>query len=495
MGSSRCHTICRGRGKLALVALLQGDREARLLSEVVLSVSCRFGILLPVNDRLSVAHPAPHRSIVPSFRANLDRPRVRLRSVVVSLTLLLLVAPAALGQEVPELLDSMSRLARRVERDEVRLVPDEKTGYLRSLLRALDVPISSQTLVFSKTSLQHQVIGPRNPRALYFNDDVYVGWVPGGRLLEIGSVDPNQGAIFFALSQQHTDQPRLERPAECLSCHESSRTENVPGFLLRSVFPAPDGQPILSGGTYTIDQNSPFEHRWGGWYVSGTHGAARHLGNVVARDEDKPRELDVDAGANVTDLSRYFDTDRYLSPHSDLVALLVLEHQVRIHNLIARATRETHSALSYQAELNAIFEEPPEHRSESTIRRLDSAARKLVEDLLLLREALLPQPVRGTSAFAEEFQARGRRDSKGRSLRDLDLERRLFRYPCSFLVHSAAFDAMPPEMKDRVWSRLWLILTSRADDVPVERLSKEDRAAIREILTETRRDLPSYWSD
>ncbi|MEQ8763873.1 MAG: hypothetical protein RL885_08100 [Planctomycetota bacterium] len=434
-------------------------------------------------DRVSVLAPARHGTVGRSWRAA--------ASVLVAW---LVLTAAASAQEPAPLRDPVSRLARRIESGEVRLARDSKTGYLRSLLEHLDIPISSQTLVFSKTSLQIRHISPHNPRALYFSDDVYVGWVPGGDLIEIGSVDPQRGAIFYALSQAAAEKPRLEQPSECSSCHESSRTENVPGFFLRSVYPAADGQPILAAGTHTIDQNSPFDVRWGGWYVTGLHGDARHLGNVVAQDEEHARELDVEAGANVTDLSKYFRTERYLSPHSDLVALLVLEHQVKVHNLIARATHETGVALRYQAEMNAIFGDPPEHRSESTLRRLDAAARNLVDDLLFLDEPALPAPVRGTSTFAEELQAEGRRDSKGRSLRDLDLERRVFRYPCSFLVYSDAFRAMPAEMQERVWSRIWLVLTGR-DEERSGGWSKESRLAAKEILTETYEGLPSYWND
>ena len=242
--------------------------------------------------------------------------------------------------------DPVSRLQKRLDAGKARLEHGSERGYLDSVLRELDVPTSSQTLVFSKTSFQLKRISPRSPRTVYFGDDVYIGWVRGGDVIELSAVDPKLGGTFYTLEQKPSEEgPKfVRRQYECLQCHASTLTKGVPGHVVRSVYSAPDGTPLLREGTYLTDHTSPLEERWGGWYVSGTHGKARHLGNQFVRAGDDARALDNEAGANVTDLSARFDTTSYLTPHSDIVALLVLEHQTAMHNAITasqlpRATR------------------------------------------------------------------------------------------------------------------------------------------------------------
>ena len=111
-------------------------------------------------------------------------------------------------------------------------------GYLRSVLKLLYVPVSSQGLVFSKTSLQLFRISPSNPRAIYFNDNVYVGWVRSGEVIEVSTADPNLGAVFYTLDQTASTNPKFVRRAECLQCHSSRSTKDVPGHIVRSIFPA-----------------------------------------------------------------------------------------------------------------------------------------------------------------------------------------------------------------------------------------------------------------
>ena len=393
---------------------------------------------------------------------------------------------APIHYEAPATAGPVERVAAALESGALELPYDEATGYLPALLQALDVPVSSQVLVFSKTSFQNDLISPRSPRSVYFGDGAYVGSIPGAPIIELTSFDPERGPVFYAL-EQTTERPAriTRRDAECLQCHASSRTRDWPGNLVRSVHPDTNGQPILRSGTSLVTHETPFEERWGGWYVTGTHGDARHRGNTTADPETE--RVDVERGANVTDLSPYFRTDAYLSPHSDLVALLVLEHQAELHNRIARASYETRLALHRQEESNRLFGDPPGTRRESTDRILASHAKKLVEYVLFEKEAPLPAPVRGTSGFAAEFEARGRRDEGGRSLRDLDLETRLFRYPCSYLVHSEAFDALPAELLEVVYRELWRALSEAAAK------SEPHRAALA-ILRATKADLPAYWN-
>lgn len=390
--------------------------------------------------------------------------------------------------------DAVARLQKRIDDGSLRLEFEEGHGFLKSVLTALEIPVASQMLVFSQTSFQHRLIHPWSPRALYFNDDTYVGWVQRGDVIEVSSVDPKQGPMFYTLRQQKTEHPKFVRDGgNCMSCHAASRTRGIPGYVVRSVYPSPTGQPHYGAGTFRTDQTSPLHERWGGWYVTGTHGSQRHMGNVVATDEGNP-ELDVESGANVTDLTDRFRTAPYLSRHSDIVALMVLEHQADMHNFITSAGYNARIAVHQGATMNRVFEEPPDHVSDSTKRRIASASDKLLNYLLFSGEAALTDRIEGTSSFAEGFAARGRTDERGRSLRDFDLERRIFKYPCSYLIHSSAFRSLPDLVKEHVYRRLWEILTGRDKSDDFAHLSSADRQAIHEILRDTHDGIPDYWT-
>jgi len=391
--------------------------------------------------------------------------------------------------------DPVERLIRKIARGEVKLEFDDAHGYLRSVLRALGIPVESQVLVFSKTSFQAALISPRRPRALYFNDASAVGSVHSSDLLEFASVDPKLGVIFYTLDQKKVDKPHFDRrDAACLQCHDSGGpTLGVPGLMVRSVFPDPSGMPVFQAGDFFTDQRSPLKERWGGWYVTGTHGEMTHMGNAVARDRDNPEKLEGSAGLNVTDLSRKFDTGAYLTPHSDIIALMTLEHQARMTNLMTRVGYETAITLEGQAAFNQAYHQPADELSEGARHRIDSAVEQLVEYMLFLDEAKLDGPIKGTSGFAEAFQKAGPRDRKGRSLRDFDLTQRMFRNPMSYMIYSEAFDGMPEAARGRIYRRLFDVLTEREKSPRYAKLSTEDRQAILEILRDTKKDLPEYW--
>lgn len=397
--------------------------------------------------------------------------------------------------------DPVSRLQQRIDAGQATLTYDKRHGYLPSVLKELGVSTSSQALVFSKTSLQLRRISPQRPRALYFNEDAYVGWVQGGDVVEISAVDPQKGAVFYTISQRNPQQgdPQqaqfVRRTHECLQCHTSSLTRGVPGHLVRSVFPDPNGYAVLSAGTFHTDQTSPLAERWGGWYVTGQHGGQRHMGNVLLEDEDNPVSLPRDVGANVVNLASFFNTSSYLSPHSDIVALMVLEHQTQMHNLITAANYETRRAEFHSRVMNNMLERPADELSESAKRRIQSASERLVRYMLFVDETSLTDPISGTAGYAEEFSAEGPFDDQGRSLRTLDLKRRLFKYPCSYLIYSEAFDALPSVAKQQVYRRLHEILTGSGQSQDFDHLSKDDRLAILEILTETKPELVAFWKD
>jgi hypothetical protein len=389
--------------------------------------------------------------------------------------------------------NAVSRLQDRLAAGKVALARDEKHGYLRDLLKNLAVPESSQVLVFSKTSLQRHRISPVRPRALYFNDDVYVGFCQNGDVIELSAADPDLGTAFYTLDQKKTDKARITRQGEsCLLCHGSSQNEGLPGHLVRSVYPDARGLPVLSAGSHRTDHTSPLKERWGGWYVSGTSGSQAHLGNLTVAERTRPEEVNNRAGVNVTDLSRLFKTSLYPTPHSDLVALMVLEHQTGTQNRITRANVLTRLALHDEAELNKALGRQGTGHSESTVGRIQNAGEPLVRYLLFCEEAPLTGPVRGTSGFAQEFARRGPFDRNGRSLRDFDLHERMFKYPCSYLIYSPAFDGLPAEVKDYVYRRLWEVLTGKDTGKEFAHLSPADRRAIREILVDTKPNLPDF---
>ncbi len=387
--------------------------------------------------------------------------------------------------------DPVALLQKRMDKGEVKLAYEPKHGYLKSVLENLSIPIDSQTLVFSKTSFQYKKISPAFPRALYFNDDVYIGQVHDGKVIEAVSFDPVQGAMFYILGEHEAEHPVFERAElDCTQCHVAAGTRNVPGVLLRSVFTARSGAQSLPSQAFITGQESPLSERWGGWYVTGTYGAQTHMGNVVVEDPDNPEQIDRAAGANITDLSQKFDTSLVLSPKSDVVAHLVLAHQTQMHNLITLTNYQTRIAL-YKAGLK------PDAKAESIPAEVraqyEKPAEQLVEYLLFANEAPLTEPVKGDSGFAGEFAARGPRDAKGRSLRDFDLHTRIFKYPCSYLIYNEAFDSLPVQAKEFIYRRLFEVLTGRDRSPAFARLDSATRRAIYEILLATKPDLPAEW--
>jgi hypothetical protein len=383
--------------------------------------------------------------------------------------------------------DPVARLQRQLDAGEISLEYDPRRGYLPAILRALNVSTTSQTLVFSKTSFQFTQIAPKRPRALYFNDDVYVGSVQGSPLLEFAAVDPKLGAVFYELEEEENKPPKFRREIyACLLCHDSSGiTGGVPGFMTLSVLPDPKGNAIRTASTAAMSDQTSFNERFGGWYVTGTHGKQLHRGNVVVPVGTLMERIDWSKGANIATLEDTIDTKEYLTPHSDIVALIALTHQTRIHNLITRVTYETRQALQDE---ETVKREAPSRDSLSsiTVERIHNAVEPLVRGMFFVREAALKESVRGASGFASDFEKRGIRDRKGRSLRDLDLNRRFLRYPMSYLIYSEAFDAIPAPAKEYFYQRVRAVLTGTDTTGNFAHLSAEDRTAILEILRDTK---------
>ena len=367
------------------------------------------------------------------------------------------------------------RLQKLLQDGKVRLTNDAERGYLPALLAALKVPISSQMLVFSRTSFQRERITPKTPRSLFFNDNVYVGFIPGSPLIEISEAEPRLGGVFYTLEQRAPNGPRLTRNDQCLECHASAKTMGVPGHLVRSFLTDEDGVVDLSTGISQVNHRTPIEERWGGWYVTGTLGGQKHRGNLFAGAGGTNKQATGDE--SITNLSSFFETSRYPSPGSDVVALMVLEHQTHMHNFITRLRFEGTMALQQYGH----------------VKYLTSIVEAFVKYLLFVEEAPLAAKIEGTSGFTLEFSKLGPFDRHGRSLRQFELKTRLFEYPCSYLIYSEAFDALPSPIRDRVYARLWEILSGRETSKDYEKLTPEIRRALLEILADTKKDLPACW--
>jgi hypothetical protein len=423
---------------------------------------------LPVSTRSRIGLGVLLLGLAPTRAADIEQP------------------PIAYGKAPAD--NAVTRLQKRIDAAGVRLDFQDSFGYLPALLREFRLPVSSQVLVFSKTSFQRDRISPRAPRAVYFGDEAYVGFCQNGEVLEVSAVDPQLGAVFYTLEQKRADRPRFVRQTDaCVICHASSFNQGFPGHLVRSLYVDGSGLPMLNLGSYRTDHASPLEKRWGGWYVTGTSGRQNHMGNLILTDEPPAGgQIDISGGRNVTDVSKRFNTSAYLSPNSDIVALMVLEHQTEMHNRIARATLQTRLALYDEVEMNKALGRPADFRCETTAHRIASAGEPLVQYLFFSGEAKLTDPIQGTSDFAREFAAKGPRDRGGRSLRDLDLKQRLFRYPCSYLVYSAAFDAMPAPVKEYVVRRMVEVLSGKDTSPEFAHLSADDRRTMLEILRETK---------
>lgn len=343
----------------------------------------------------------------------------------------------------------------------------------------LRVPISSQTLVFSKTSCQADYTSPRSPRAIYNNGEVYVGWAQGAPDLDVIDIDPKKGPIFYTLGQASAGRPEFTRQTTCMRCHLNLKTYDVPGLMLRSNLTGPEGRPISQVTNFIVGHNSPLNERWGGWYVTGTHAADVHLGNLISTDRTMPTAAALKATSNVTDLSGYFDTSKYLATSSDTVALSILDHTTRIQNLITHAQYETQFMLHAPAGVDASW-------------RIVNTAEPLLASLLLCDEAPLHGRIEGTTKFADEFVRAGPKDSRGRSLRDLDLTSRLFRFRCSYMIYSTGFDGLPKPMKEYLWQRLETILAGKDPSPVYKDFSAEDRQAVLEILTDTKPEFKAF---
>jgi hypothetical protein len=368
-----------------------------------------------------------------------------------------LAVAASRADEAPN--NAAEALEARLERGEITFIyASDGHGYLESVLKALKISPESQVLPFTKSSLQFDRISPGTPRAVYFNDEVAVGSVHPGGLIEIIADDRRGGIVFYTLDNNAPGKPRLqEESARCVACH-GLVNRVTPGWIVANITATADGTPQIMNPAYPFDftdQTRPFEDRWGGWYVTGRSENMHHLGNITAPDPDKPFELPGEGGRTLASLSGHFDPAHTLRPGSDIVALLTLEHQTGFTNrLYALNMRYSDAALDDLADYMTFADEVP-----------------------------LPGPVNGDSGFTADFAKRGPRDNQGRSLRAFDLRTRLFRYPLSYMIYSSAFDTLKPDIKNKLYQHLYERLKAKG----------ADGAAAIAILAATKPGRPDIW--
>jgi hypothetical protein len=370
--------------------------------------------------------------------------------------------------------DPFTRFRAEWEAGRVRLDESSEKAFLGDFLRVLGVPASSQMLVFSTTSLQLRLISPQNPRALFFNEDVYVGYIPGGRI-EIVSVDPDLGAIFYIFDvPRGGGVPRIERSDRCMNCHAREDTGFVPGLSVKSVIPGPGGGGLKAFRRGVTGHGIPLTERFAGWYVTGRLDVPEHWGNVVGRFSDgKLLRTPVTPGA-------LFDFSRYPVGTSDVLPQLLHEHQAGFVNRAVEAT--------YRAR---VLENAP---SAEAARVLDDRARQLTRYLLFADEAALPaNGIDGDAAFRTDFAKTRRAAPDGTSLKDLDLKTRLLKYRCSYMIYSAAFTGLPAAIKQRVFARMRQALDVERPDPEFAAIPAAEKVAIRKILLATLPERPAGW--
>jgi hypothetical protein len=367
--------------------------------------------------------------------------------------------------------DRFAKLRARIDAGSVTLDRSGEKPFLLSLLKALEIPESSQMLVLSTTSLQLSLISPSNPRALYFNEDTYLGFVPGGRI-EIISIDPDLGGIFYIFDVPKNERPlAIERSRRCMNCHSGSEAGYVPGLVIKSVVPGRRGGSLDAFRVDKTGHGIPLEERFGGWYLTGKHGLTNHWANAIGMEKDAlvPGER--------------FSFSKYPVGTSDILPQLVHEHQAGFVN---RALRVGYAARTMLHNLDGKNIAEPQTLAKSSVESsLEPYIRELVRYILFADEARLPAGLAGDAPFMEDFSRQRRRDKNGASLKDFDLRSRLFRYRCSYMIYNPLLQGLPAIAKDAIRAQLETALRDGPDGAHIP---SDEKSVIRSILRETHPD-------
>ena len=392
--------------------------------------------------------------------------------------------------------DAITKLQADLDKGRLHLKFDSKFGYLPALLDALRVSRTSQVVVFSKTSVQKDLISPENPRSIYYNDSTYIGYVPDGKALELCTNDPYLGAVYYTILQREVPRPRFFRTVDaCLECHADRALTHLPQHMMFTTRCTTDGAVAEGTQPVNVSDATSFSKRFGGWYVSGNTGQQEHMGNAFATQVGAQVTMQHSVKGDVLNLNNLYDTSLTLTPYSDIAALMVLTHQYHIQNQIGEVTYRVNSAMAFErlypraAPINSTT-----GHSVSTDKTVKDTCDVLLREMLFADEATIPAPLAGNSGFTAAFEKMGPFDRHGRSLRQLNLKTRLLKYPFSYLIYSDAFDAIPVPARRYLYHRLRRILTGKDQDPIFAKRNSEVRRAILEILTETKPDFTKYGS-
>ncbi len=370
--------------------------------------------------------------------------------------------------------DRFTRLKDDLESGRLALDQSSEKAFVVSLLAALEIPVSSQMLVFSTTSLQLRLITPSNPRALYFNEEIYIGWVPGGRI-EVLGLDPELGAIFYIFDPPRAGAPvRVERSERCMNCHAGDDTGHVPGIVVKSVVPGSTGGSLTAFRLGETGHGIPFDQRFGGWYITGENKISP-WGNVIGRfSAGQLQKTTVAPGTR-------FDFASYPVPTSDILPQLLHEHQAGFVNRVVQAGYRARTYLHSDGR-----QLTPAHAAV-----LDEQARIVARYLLFADEAPLLPGMKVDAAFKADFLKTRRAIAGGASLKDFDLQTRLFRNRCSYMIYNPVFTALPAELKQRIFAQLRVALDTTKPSVEYAYLPAAEKQTIRTILKSTLTDLPA----
>ena len=369
--------------------------------------------------------------------------------------------------------DPFTSFLKELKAGTVKLDRSSELAFVKSLLRALNISEHSQMLVFSTTSLQLRFISQRNPRAVFFNQSIYLGYIPGGRI-EIISLDPELGGIFYIFDIPKENRPIApDRSDKCMHCHAKASIGNVPGLVIKSVLPGQRGGSIDSFRRAETGHQIPFSERYGGWHVTGKHSIKEHWGNKIGT----LFKGKISTTGNLP--GQHFDLARYPAKTSDILAHLLAEHQA---GFVDRVIECTYRARAYRkAGGNKLR---PEHRE-----ILKSQAAGLVRYILFADEAKIPPPgIGGDPSLKDDFLSAARYDRSGRSLRDFDLKDHIFKYRCSYMIHSPVFRGMPDWFRKEVYHQLKNALRSGPASRDFTYLTPAEKKAIAEILIATVED-------
>lgn len=371
--------------------------------------------------------------------------------------------------------DPFSKFVKKIEKGDIELNFNSEKEYLLSLFEELNISPFSQLLVYSTTSLQLSRISPSNPRAIYFNDDIYLGYVPGGQVELIG-IDPELGAIPYIFNLPIKDDlkhPSIYRSKRCMKCHASEETKGVPGLLLSSVIPGPGGGTIDAFRRGIFGHSVPYEERFGGWHISGDHPFSNSWANYTGIMQDGIiKKIPNPPG-------KYFSWNKYPTQQSDAIPHLILEHQVGFSNLCISITYRLRQINNQGSNKNATDEYSKIIKNETD---------KLLSYILFQKEAKLPKNrLSLDSQFIEDFKNNRNSTAQSKLLRELNLKDRLFQLRCSYMIFSNSFQGLPSEIKKQLLEKLRFILLCDKKNLPEEYsyFNDEERLKIHSILVKS----------